>query len=148
VKEIWWDCVVWINLAQDINQWEFHKRWGISWPTERLSAYQEGVCSVELRNMLIVKFPCILTFHWVVIEQRRSQSSWGTRNRPMGNHRLTQCDGLIFRYRVLVFQATEAWHGAERQFGEGWEGKSEGLKGYEGWREKGMGCFNGESIVW
>jgi hypothetical protein len=26
VKEIWWDCVVWINLAQDINQWEFHKR--------------------------------------------------------------------------------------------------------------------------
>jgi hypothetical protein len=49
-----------------------------------------------------------------------------------GNNNLLLSDagGCVFCYRVLVFQVTDGC--------DGWEGKSERLKGYKGWMKKGM----------
>jgi hypothetical protein len=58
LREIGWEGVNWINLAQDWDQWRavvntvvsfgVHKRQGISRLADRLSASQEGLCSTHL----------------------------------------------------------------------------------------------------
>jgi hypothetical protein len=59
LKEIWWKCVDWIHVAEDrarlwtlvkmvMNHWIPWEGQGICWLSERLSAYQEYHCSVEV----------------------------------------------------------------------------------------------------
>ena len=60
-KEFGWECVYWIDLAHDVGNVDGRyervneplvsiKFGGISWLAEQLLAYQEGLCSVELRQ--------------------------------------------------------------------------------------------------
>jgi hypothetical protein len=64
VTKIWWEQVAWINLVHDTEEWrdavnavinfEFQERRGISRLAERLSAFQEGLPSMELGVTLVL----------------------------------------------------------------------------------------------
>jgi len=64
LREVGWEGVGWIHLAQGSDQWQFlwiwqwtfrfHERRGISWQREPLLASEEGLSPMELISYLLV----------------------------------------------------------------------------------------------
>jgi len=83
LREIEWDVLDWIHLAQDKNRWLarthewtlwFHKRRGISWLAEWLSASEEGLWLIELLLLFLLLLLLTICLRLKVFVSRLSLS--------------------------------------------------------------------------
>lgn len=113
-----------------------HKRWKIAYTSWAIAIFWNIYCSLQLYyHVQIDIFMSRLVFIHPMMrfgEIQPAQRSLCHLREITGSYSVTRvgCCGCVACYHVLVFQVTDGC--------DGWEGKSERLKGYKRWMKRGM----------
>jgi hypothetical protein len=118
-----WECLDWIHLAQNMDQWpalvnteinvRFYKRRDISWPDNMLLALQEGLFSIYLplaRNIFLrIKWTQLLrmlakTVTWLICSGDTKFRAYWNKPQPSSFNCFRRNSCHFIRYWVLFFR--------------------------------------------